>query len=61
MTRVYGALHDVGGAVRTHLFGVAPNNSGSTFLKEALATCRATCTPTSTRSTCRSTRTRGPS
>ena len=42
MNRVYGALHDVGGAVRTHLFGVAPNNSGSTFLKEALTTCRAT-------------------
>ena len=42
MSRVYGALHDVGGAVRTHLFGVAPNNSGSTFLKEALATCRTT-------------------
>ena len=42
MNRVYGALHDVGGAVGTHLFGIAPNNSGSTFLKEALATCRAT-------------------
>ena len=43
MSRVYaGTRHDVEGAVRTHLFGVAPNNSGSTFLKEALATCRAT-------------------
>ncbi|MCY4634682.1 MAG: sulfotransferase [Acidobacteria bacterium] len=39
---IYGALHDVDRAVRTHLFGIAPNNSGSTFLKEALATCRAT-------------------
>ena len=43
MSRVYGGTrHDVEGAVRTHLFGIAPNNSGSTFLKEALATCRAT-------------------
>ena len=43
MNRVYGGTrYDVAGAVRTHLFGIAPNNSGSTFLKEALATCRAT-------------------
>ena len=43
MNRVYGGTrHDVDGAVRTHLFGIAPNNSGSTFLKQALATCRAT-------------------
>ena len=42
MNRVYGALHDLERAVGTHLFGIAPNNSGSTFLKEALATCRAT-------------------
>ena len=42
MNRVYGAFCDVAGAVGTHLFGIAPNNSGSTFLKEALATCRAT-------------------
>ena len=42
VSRVYGALHDVERAVGTHLFGIAPNNSGSTFLKEALATCRAT-------------------
>ena len=42
MSRVYGARHDVERAVRTHLFGIAPNNSGSTFLKEALATSRAT-------------------
>ena len=43
MSQVYGGTrHDVEGAVKTHLFGIAPNNSGSTFLKEALATCRAT-------------------
>lgn len=42
MSVVYGALHDVERSVGTHLFGIAPNNSGSTFLKEALATCRAT-------------------
>ena len=42
MSRVYGAQHDVERAVGTHLFGIAPNNSGSTFLKAALATCRAT-------------------
>jgi len=38
----YGAAHDLGRAVRTHLFGIAPNNSGSSFLKEAMATSRAT-------------------
>jgi len=38
----WGCLHDVEKLVGAHLFGVAPNNSGSTFLKEALATCRAT-------------------
>ena len=27
-------------AIRTHLFVVSPNNSGSTFLSRALATCR---------------------
>ena len=42
MSRVYGAMHDVERAVETHLFGIAPNNSGSSFLKEALATCRST-------------------
>lgn len=42
MKPAYGAQHDVEAAVRTHLFGIAPNNSGSTFLKEALATCGAT-------------------
>lgn len=42
MNRVFGAMHDLDAVVRTHLFGVAPNNSGSSFLKEALATCRGT-------------------
>ncbi len=42
MSRIYGAQHDVEGAVGTHLFGIAANNSGSSFLKEALATCRGT-------------------
>ena len=39
---VYGAACDVARAVTTHLFGIGPNNSGSTFLQQALATCRAT-------------------
>ena len=39
---VYGAACDVARAVTTHLFGISPNNSGSTFLQSALATCRAT-------------------
>ena len=38
----YGATCDVARAVTTHLFGIGPNNSGSTFLQQALATCRAT-------------------
>ena len=42
MSRVYGAQHDLERTVGTHLFGIAPNNSGSTFLKEAVATCRLT-------------------
>ena len=42
MRRVYGAEHDLERAVGTHLFGICPNNSGTTFLKEVLATCRAT-------------------
>ena len=37
-----GATCDLEQAVRTHLFGICPNNSGSTFLQKALATCRAT-------------------
>ncbi len=42
MNLVYGAMHDLERAVRTHLFGMAPNNSGSSFLQEAMATSRAT-------------------
>ena len=42
MTRVYGARHDLHGQVTTHLFVICPNHGGSTFLKEALATCRMT-------------------
>ena len=32
----FGAGRDLGSVVGTHLFAIAPNNSGSTFLKEAL-------------------------
>ncbi len=42
MSMAYGAMHDLERAVRTHLFGIAPNNSGSSFLKEAMATSKAT-------------------
>ena len=35
-------IDDVEKHVHTHLFGIAPNGSGSAFLKAALATCRAT-------------------
>ena len=38
----FAALQDIGSVVGTHLFGIAPNNSGSTFLMQALATCRQT-------------------
>ena len=37
-----GAGRDPAGVVETHLFGIAPNNSGSTFLMKALAACRLT-------------------
>ena len=37
---VYGANRDLAGQIRCHLFVVAPNNSGSTFLHAALAACR---------------------
>ena len=40
-TRVSGAGRDLDKIVTTHLFAVSPNNSGSTFLEHALATCRA--------------------
>ena len=39
-TRVSGAGRDLDQIVTTHLFAVSPNNSGSTFLERALATCR---------------------
>ena len=38
---VYGANRDLTGKINSHLFVVAPNNSGSTFLSNALATCLA--------------------
>ena len=38
----YGALHDLERIVTTHLFVICPNNSGSTFLRNALATSRRT-------------------
>ena len=39
---IYGAGRDLEHAVTTHLFGICPNSSGSTFLVRALETCRAT-------------------
>ena len=42
MSILYGAGRDLERAVRTHLFVICPNNSGSTFLKEVLAKCRVT-------------------
>ena len=39
---LFAAAQDIGSVVETHLFGIAPNNSGSTFLMQALATCRQT-------------------
>lgn len=41
MTRVYGAQVDVAARLRSHLFVLCPNNSGSTFLSKALGTSRA--------------------
>src|SRR5882672_5573280 len=41
-TMHYGSAHDLEALVTTHLFVICPNNSGSTFLKNALATCRRT-------------------
>ena len=38
--RVYGADRNLAAQIRCHLFVVAPNNSGSTFLHGALAACR---------------------
>ena len=37
-----GSRHDIEKSVDTHLFGIVPNNSGSTFLMRSLAICRAT-------------------
>src|SRR5262245_57750384 len=42
MTWHRGAENDLERLVRTHLFVICPNNSGSTFLKNALATSRRT-------------------
>ena len=39
---VHGAFHDLERTVTTHLFVICPNNSGSSFLKNALATSRRT-------------------
>ena len=41
-TRHHGAAHDLQRLIHTHLFVISPNNSGSTFLANALATSRAT-------------------
>ena len=38
----YGARQDLDRIVKTHLFVIAPNNSGTTFLRTALATSRQT-------------------
>ena len=42
MSLVYGADCDLERTVTVHLFVICPNNSGSTVLKQALATCRDT-------------------
>ena len=42
MTLHYGATNDLETLITTHLFIISPNNSGSTFLKNALATSRRT-------------------
>ena len=39
---VYGAGRDLAQTIRTHLFCVCPNHSGSTFLRRALATSEGT-------------------
>ena len=41
-TLVFGAGRDLERTIGTHLFIICPNNSGSTFLAQVLATCRAT-------------------
>ena len=42
MSLVFGAGRDLDEKVRTHLFIISPNHSGSSFLRLALATCRGT-------------------
>ena len=42
MNYIPGATHDLEQLVRTHLFVVCPNNSGSSFLAAALGKCQAT-------------------
>ena len=42
MNYLPGATHDLERLVRTHLFVVCPNNSGSSFLAAALGKCQAT-------------------
>jgi len=42
MTLYHGATHNLEDLINTHLFIICPNNSGSTFLKEALSTCMQT-------------------
>ena len=41
-TRFFGSQFDLSEQVQTHLFVISPNNSGSTFLKNVLATSRHT-------------------
>lgn len=42
MTWHYGATHDLEELIQTHLFIICPNSSGSTYLKNVLATSRNT-------------------
>ncbi len=42
MTRHFGASHNLEELIGTHLFVICPNNSGSTYLKNLLSTCRKT-------------------
>lgn len=42
MTRYYGAQHNLSQLIKTHLFIICPNNSGSTFLKNILSTSEST-------------------
>ena len=38
----FAAPRNIESLVETHVFGIAANNNGSTFLMQALATCRQT-------------------